>query len=574
MYRKILAVAVMSLLFAGATEAQYIVNKFRVNFTDKANSPYSISNPSAFLSPKAIARRTAQGIPIVQNDLPVNPWYIDSVRNTGVTILNPSKWFNCVTIMTTDSSKIAHIQTFNFVQSIDSLADTPLKKGAKRILKNADTMKQGTQSLEIPIMEPSIVQSEPIAPSNVKVFDYGPAYTQVHMLATDYLHDQGFRGQGMTIAVLDAGFYSVNSLAMFDSLFYNNQILGTKDFVLPGNNVYTAGTHGMMVLSTMGGNVPGELIGTAPKANYWLLRTEDSNTEYPIEEDNWASGAEFADSVGADVINSSLGYTNFDNPDWSHTYADMNGHTCRSSRAAMIAASKGMIVVNSAGNSGADPWNYIGAPADADSILSVGAVDGAGIYASFSSNGPSVDSRVKPDVCAMGQNTIVVSTSGSVMPGNGTSFASPVMAGSVACLWQANPGFKNYQLIEVIKQSANHYMNPDTLYGYGIPNMAAANLILSQKKIHNFDMENQINVLPNPFVDHFSIIFYSTANMKLSIELFDQSGKSVYKQENINRETGYNYYAVKDLEGLQTGVYVLKVVSGDAVYTNKLMKTE
>lgn len=562
------------MLIYGIADAQWITNKFRVTFTDKNNSPYSIGNPSEYLSAKAIARRTAQGIAIVQNDLPVNPFYIDSVRNTGVTILNPSKWFNCVTITTIDSTKIAKILSFPFVLRIDSVSEAPVKKGAKRIVKNQDTSKGGSQDYSgITETElPDIWKEQSLV--SVKSYDYGPSYTQVHMLATDYLHDLGFRGQGMTIAVLDAGFYDVDNIVIFDSLFINNQILGTKDFVLPGGNVYTAGTHGMMVLSTMGGNVPGQIIGTAPKANYWLCRTEDGSSEFPIEEDNWASGAEFADSVGADVINSSLGYTNFENTEWSYTYADMNGHTAHSSKAAMIAATKGIIVVNSAGNSGDDPWNYIGAPADADSILAIGAVDGNSIYASFSSNGPSFDGRIKPNICAMGQNTIVSTTTGNVMPSNGTSFSSPVLAGSVACLWQANPTMKNMEVISVIQQSADRYANPDTLYGYGIPNMAAANLILSGKKIHNFDIENQINVSPNPFTDQFAIIFYGTNKQDITIEIFDTSGKSVYKQEKINREIGYTFIPVKGVSDLPSGVYVLKVISGDIVYTNKIMKSE
>lgn len=571
---KKIVLLLVAVLISGVTEAQWICSKFRVNFTDKANSPYSVSNPSAFLSARAIARRTAQNIAVVQNDIPVNSWYIDSVRNTGVSILNPSKWFNSVTIFTVDSSAISRILAFPFVSSIDSLGETPVKKGAKRLPKNPDTMKDGLMFMGT-IGQPAGQQSvQNTTSGQVVSYDYGLAYTQAHQLATDYLHDLGYRGEGMVIAVLDAGFYNVNSIQIFDSLFAGNQILGTRDFVTPGGNVYTAGTHGMMVLSTMGGNVPGQMIGTAPKASYWLLRTEDGSSEFPIEEDNWVSGAEFADSVGADLINSSLGYTTFDNPDWSHIYADMNGQVSRASLAATIAASKGMIVVNSAGNSGDDPWYYIGAPADADSILAVGAVDGYGVIASFSSRGPSFDGRVKPDVCAMGLNSIVSSSSGIPNPGNGTSFASPILAGSVACLWQANPGMTNMEIIEVVRQSANRYTTPDTVYGYGIPNMAAANMILGQKKIHNFDLENQINIGPNPFTDYLTLMFYSTGNDPFSFELFDTSGKSVYRVDKMKREVGYNYYALKDLGNIPAGVYILKVISGNLNYSNKLVKSE
>ncbi len=570
---KKISLFILLVCLCSLADAQWIANRFRVNFSDRNGTPYSISNPSVYLSARAITRRANHGIPIVQNDLPVNPWYVDSVRNTGVSILNVSKWFNCVTICTIDTAKIAKIKSFPFVTGIDSLAETPLKAGAKRLPKNFDSMHGGAQSLASS-SEPWLPQIVSPENSEIHSYDYGSAYTQVHMLATDYLHDLGYRGQGMVIAVLDAGFYNVDSMIMFDSLWVNNQILGTKDFVLPGGNVFSAGTHGMMVLSTMGGNVSGELIGTAPKASYWLLRTEEGSTEFPIEEDNWACGAEYADSVGADVINSSLGYTNFDNPEWSHHYSDMNGRTAHCSKAATIAASKGILVVNSAGNSGDGAWNYIGAPADADSILTIGAVDGNELYASFSSNGPTADGRVKPTVCAMGKNSIVVSVSGSALPANGTSFSSPIMAGSVCCLWQANPTLSNMQIIEVVKQSADRFSTPDTMYGYGIPNMAAANLILSKQQIHNFDIENQINVSPNPFTDRFSILFYGQSNDPVRIEIFDTAGHSVYKVENLKRETGYTYISVKDVAQLNSGVYFLKVTSGTHEYSSKIIKSE
>jgi hypothetical protein len=494
----------------------------------------------------------------------VNPWYIDSVRKTGVTIINVSKWFNCVSISTNDTNQLHKILALPFVTGIDSLAETPAKPGAKRIPKDFDSATgkgKGTQSL-------SLNEDEYHGPflKAPTTYNYGSAYTQVHMLGVDYLHDLGYCGQGMVIAILDAGFYRVDSLALFDSIRLNNQILGTRDFVNPGNNVYNAGTHGMMVLSTIAANGSGEMVGTAPKASFWLLRTEDGNTEYPIEEDNWARGAEYADSVGADVINSSLGYTNFDNPEWSHTYSQMNGKTCRASRAATMAASKGILVVNSAGNSGAQAWNYIGAPADADSIITVGAVDASGIYASFSSNGPTYDGRVKPTVCAMGLAAVVCSSTGNPLPGNGTSFASPIMAGAVTCLWQANPGLSNQQVIQALTQSANHYTSPDTLYGYGIPSMVAANLILSKQKIYNFDTENKINVFPNPFSGQFCIVFDGKSTDAVDVALFDLAGQNVLSMDSIHRNPGINNIYVKDLSSLKAGVYVLKVKSGKSEY--------
>lgn len=558
-----------------AAGAQINQVKWRANFTDKNNSPYSISNPSAYLSPRALARRTAQNIQITASDLPVNPWYVDSVRNTGVTILNVSKWFNSVTFATMDTIALQKIRNFPFVAGIDTLAilgrapqpAEPAKSGATSPNNSrGKKSRSGTQSLD--------ESSAAVDDETFQTWDYGNAYAQAHMLATDYLHDMGYRGEGMLIAVMDAGFYHVDVLPVFDSLRINGQILGTRDMVFPGGNVYSSGTHGMNVLSTMGANQPGVMIGTAPKANYFLIRTEDGGSEFPIEEDNWACGAELADSLGADIINSSLGYTTFDIARWSHDYGEMNGRTSRASLAAVMASRKGLIVVNSAGNSGNNSWKYIGAPADADSILSVGAVDVSGQYANFSSRGPSADGRVKPSVCALGLQATVCSSDGSIVTSNGTSFASPIMAGSVACFWQANRNLNNQQIINAIIQSANRYTNPDTSYGYGIPNLAAAHLILGGNEPADFDAESQMEITPNPFRDQLSVIFYSSAYDDLSVRIYDTSGQLMYSKEKIQRVPGYNYISLKDVAFLEPGVYVIKISSQKHVFTKKLMKAE
>jgi hypothetical protein len=562
-------------LMASGLGAQNVACKFRVNFTDKNNSPYSITDPSQYLSQKAIQRRHQQQIDIKLNDIPVNSWYVDSVKNTGAQILNTSKWFNCVTIKTTDASVLTKIAALSFVSGIDTLAEQTAKKGEKG-KKKKDSAK-GSQSIgEVDNDFFTQVQQQigEHTVSNAGQFDYGLAYTQAHMLGTDSLHSLGFRGEGMTIAVLDAGFFKVDSIATFDSLWQNNQILGTKDFVEPGGNVFIRSTHGMMVLSIMGGNIPGKLLGTAPKAHYWLLRTEDADSEYPIEEDNWVSGAEFADSVGADVINSSLGYTEFYNTKWNHTYQDMNGHTCRSTNGADIAASKGILVCNSAGNSGNGAWHYIGAPADADSIITVGAVDALGKLADFSSRGPSVDGRIKPTVCAMGEGTFVSSQTGSVMSGNGTSFSSPVLAGSVACLWQAHKGESNMKIIHTVIESANRVNVPDSGYGYGIPNLIVANLILNGLRIDNFDEENTINVFPNPIYDHLNLVFYSNDTSSIDVQIYDLSGRMVFNKEKITRTPGCNSIAITGLADLSKGYYMLKVFSGNHAYSVKVLKTQ
>lgn len=551
-------------------------SKYVIRFTNKNYTPsnlYTVGNPSAFLSVKALQRRTNQGIAIVQNDLPVNPAYIDSVKSAGaVTILEKSKWLNSVTIFTNDSIALVKIHSFPFVQKVDSVFKFVAKSKNKLIYardgKRSENMFQNLQKV------PSYLQTNnKMNEKQTSSYDYGLSSVQALMIHIDYLHNLGFSGQGMTIGVIDAGFFGADTAAVFDSIRNNGQILGTRDFVNPGGNVYTAATHGMMVLSTMGGNLPGQIIGTAPKADYWLLRSEDANTESVIEEYNWVSAAEFADSVGVDVINSSLGYTEFDNPVQNHTYADMDGNTCISTIGADFAASKGILVVNSAGNSGAGTWKYIGAPADADSILTVGAVDYSQVPASFTSHGPSFDGRIKPNVADMGENATVAATSGGgVIQGSGTSFSSPIMAGASACLWQAFPSMNNMTIIDFIEQSSSRYTNPDTLVGYGVPNFMAAYLLLSGVQIPGFDNDGVVNAFPNPFTDEISLVFQSSDTQRVNIEMFDINGKRVYFRNNVARDYGVTCINIDDLNRLAQGLYLVRISSPNRVVTQKLMK--
>ncbi len=461
--------------------SQVAPDKYWVRFTDKNNSPYSINNPEQFLSQKAIDRRVAQGIPIVENDLPVNPAYVQAVINTGATLLNISKWFNSVTVYTTSPGVIAAINQLPFVLSVgksNSEINQPEETTAKPFFENETYG-------EIP--EGGLTKG----PASGQSYNYGSAYNQIYMLNGIALHDLGYDGAGMTIAILDAGFLNANTIPAFSYLWNNNKILGYKDFVDPANpNIFGSHSHGTSVLSTMGANLPGQFIGTAPQANYWLLRSEDGGSEYLIEELNWASAAEYADSVGADVINSSLGYTTFDNPLQNHTYQDMDGNTTPITIAADIAVSKGMIVVNSAGNEGSSSWYYIGAPADGDSVFSIGAVNASGTYASFSSHGPTSDGQMKPDVVAQGSGTTIINAyTGNVSTGSGTSFSSPVTAGMVASLWQAHPNKRNTEILEAIRQSGSLAANPNYQLGYGIPNYLTAHNLLSLPVTYNFSLE-------------------------------------------------------------------------------------
>jgi hypothetical protein len=311
-------------------------------------------------------------------------------------------------------------------------------------------------------------------------YSYGSSYGQLHIHNGEFLHNIGLRGQNMIIGMLDAGFNNYLSVKAFDSVRVNNQILGVYDFVAKDNSVNEDAAHGMECFSTIGANIPGQFVGTAPKANFYLFRTEDESSEYPIEEHNWVCGAERVDSAGGDVISSSLGYNTFDAPltALNHSYADMNGNTTMAAIGADLAAKKGILVVNSAGNEGSNSWKYIVTPADGDSVLAVGAVSVNGAVGSFSSYGPSSDKQVKPDVASVGVATVVQFPNNTIGTNNGTSFACPNMAGLATCLWQGFPEFNNMKIINALRQSGSKASSPDDRVGYGIPDVKKAILIL------------------------------------------------------------------------------------------------
>ena len=558
--RRFIIVPVL-LMFGTILFAQDVPYKMLIRFTDKNNSPYSISDPSQFLSAKALARRNKQGITIKYNDLPVSPAYVDSILSTGVSLYCQSKWFNSVTIYTNNQAALNKIMSFPFVLKVDTIARyTKVKSPTSFSDKMNETFDNSL-----------LFQNNYKYNNENNIYNYGESSNQIKMIGANFLHNNGFNGKGMTIAIIDAGFYYADTLSAFDSLWANNQILGTKDFVNPGANVFREHYHGMMVLSTIGANLPGKMIGDAPKASFWLLCSEDVNSENIIEEYNWASAAEFADSVGADVINTSLGYTTFDSSWMSHSYADMNGHTCPASIAAATAASKGMIVCASAGNSAQYPWHYIGTPADADSIITVGGVDANGNYAYFSSTGPTADGRIKPTVAAQALATVLMSNYGYPITENGTSFSSPIIAGATACLWQAFPNFSNMQIIDAIKKSASQYSNPDSLLGYGIPNFSVADLILSGAKISNINSDNNLNIFPNPFSNIINIIFFSNELNSFNIDIYDVAGKIVLSEKDLNAIKGYNYHFLNS-NCLTKGIYFIKVYSDKLVFTNKIVK--
>ena len=537
-------------------------HKYWVQFKDRAGSPYTLENATEFLSPQALQRRSVQGIALMENDLPVHPAYVNQVAATGAQVLNRSKWFNALTVEVADSSVLAAIGMLPCVAHVTKVARVKKKTTADQFIQ--DLMKLYEQA------EAEAAKKQ-LAATGADAF-YGNADVQITMLKGEKLHNMGFKGDGMTIAVLDAGFYRVDQIAFFDSLRASGRLLGTRDFVEGGTSVFEDNSHGLSVLSTMAGYMPGIFVGTAPNASYWLLRTEDADSENLVEEDNWVRGAEFADSVGVQVINSSLGYTVFDDSTVSHTYADLDGNTSRITIGADIAASKGILVVNSAGNSGGDPWRYVGVPADGDSVLSIGAVDANRDYASFSSLGPSADGRIKPNVTAMGQQVWVVTSSGNPGKSNGTSFSSPIMAGMAACLWQGHPAAKAMEVFKAIEQSADQYDAPDAKKGFGIPDFLKAHAILSQQALTKSVSDSVVNVYPNPFIEGVTVEFYSTAEQDVEVKIFKLSGKQIAEEQIHVYPYVNNLIQLEKVKRLSAGQYVVSVITPTRTFSRQVIK--
>lgn len=430
--------------------------RYRVYLKDKKNNPYSVKHPEAFLSQKALDRRSRYGVKVDEKDLPVTPLYLEMLRNKGFKVLHTSKWNNTVVVETADTLKANRLPEASFVNKVCRVWIGPDSVYAGKVTDRHELLENRMDTLRD---------------------YYGKARHQIDMLNGVRLHDAGFRGEGVTIAVVDGGFYNADCIAALK----NCKILGTKNFAHPDKDVYEEQDHGMMVLSCIGTNVPYSYVGTAPEASFYLIVSEEGEAEYMVEEDNWCAAIEYADSVGADIVTSSLGYYAFDDESTSHKYHELDGRTAINSRSASLAASRGLLVLNSAGNAGAGPWKKIGFPADASDILTVGAVKTDSVNTVFSSVGNTADGRIKPDVMALGQASQLLVANGTVGKANGTSFSTPILCGAVACLVQAFPNRKPQEIIEAVRRAGDNSMHPDNIYGYGIPDMWKAYEILKKK---------------------------------------------------------------------------------------------
>jgi hypothetical protein len=492
-----------------------------VYFNAKPSAQAYLDSPLLMLSQRSIDRRTNQNIALNFSDVPLETTYVDQVKaSTGITVMAQSKWLNALHIRGTQVN-ITALKNLAFVDKV-VFANKALNTTAKKVSEN--------QIFEVKNKLKTTID-----------YAYGNSANQIQMLNGQVLHQQNYTGSGKIIAVLDAGFPGVNTAQPFQNLISNNQILGGYDFISRSTNFYAGDDHGTMVLSTMGGYKENALIGTAPDASYYLFITENDASENPVEESLWVEAAEKADSLGVDIITTSLGYFGYDNANYNHTYSDMNGITNFISRGAEIAFSKGIIVVASAGNEGSTIEPHIGGPADAVSVITVGAVTAAKVRSSFSSVGPSYDGRIKPDVMAQGTAAVVSNTSGNIVTANGTSFSCPIMAGMIACLWQAFPTKTNQEIRNMVIQSSDKYLTPNNNYGYGIPNFG---ITLGVTTFENMDF----TVYPNPATTTISFSFPNEIN-DASVVLYSVLGQKIAEKQITGQDSNLS------VQNLKNGLY-------------------
>ncbi len=447
-------------------------SNYWIFFTDKGHDvAKQLLHPEKLLSEEALTIRKNKGVSLDHKDLPVASSYTHLLRQEGLRILYSSRWLNAVAVEVPVpvDEMLVNVKKFGFVEGIRPMAQMSETNIANR---EGDTMSEERS------IEEEIGGFDNESDSLLTIYDYGQASLQNNLINIAALHSKGFTGKGVRLAIFDAGFAGVDTIFVFDSLRNDGRIIAKYDFVSNDSTVFHASSHGTEVLSTIAALAPGEMVGTAPHVSVLLCRTEDTGSETRKEEYNWVAAMEWVDSIGVDIIHSSLGYTTFDNEGESYEYEDLDGNSTIITRAADIAASKGIIVTTSAGNEGAGRWRYISAPCDADSVLCIGSIDRYKVHSRFSSFGPTADGRIKPDVVALGTQASVASSRNTIFPAQGTSYSSPIVAGMVACLKQAHPDREALDVIRAVILSGDQYAVPDSAYGYGIPDAAFADSLL------------------------------------------------------------------------------------------------
>ena len=436
--------------------------KFRVYLKDKHTREFEKIDPLTYLSQKAIDRRKEQGVEFDSTDYPVSYVYKDAIIKQGVVIVAESKWFNTVVVHCEDSIRVKEIERLNFVDSVKFVW-------------------RGQSYIEKESMRPRL-QMPDCENDTLTESYFGISDKQFALHNAQTMHNAGFQGKGIEIAVIDAGFTNVDVIPSFVHSF----IRGYKNFV-PDGDIFSSIDHGTKVLSTMALNLPHKVMGSAPQSSYLLLRSEDEQSEFPVEEDYWVAAIEYADSVGVKLVNTSLGYNQFDDSSLNYTHKELTGNRSLISKATNTAFDKGILVVGSAGNEGNKEWLKITMPGDSKKMLTIGAISLDSVVTSFSSHGPTIDGRIKPDLMSVGSNTITIGQTGLISYTNGTSFSSPFLTGLIGSLWSVNPQLNRNDLIDIVRQSAHQFQRPDSILGYGIPDfeMAYQNVLRTLKQQEN-----------------------------------------------------------------------------------------
>ncbi|WP_300484840.1 S8 family serine peptidase [Flavobacterium sp.] len=537
-----LVVFVQTFLFAQEDAWVYLNNK--------PDAAFFLNNPLSILTQRALDRRASQNIELDDMDAPVHQAYIDQISaNAGIQIMAKSKWMNALHVRGEEQA-IRELTVLPFVNRID-FANKTLNVNTGIVANKNEKKRPEAKVDEI---------SNLASGSLLEVF----TDSQIEVLNGHLLHQEGYTGNGKIIALINSGFKGVNTILPFERIRNNNQIKGGYNFVTRDDNVYTGTDFGTKTLSTMAAYVGNNNYkGTAPDASYYLFVSYGENGKSPLEESLWVEAAEMADSLGVDILNFPLGFYRFNNPNYDYTYQDMNGETTFISRGANIAFSRGMIVVSPAGNLGNKPWRYITAPADVANVLTVGAINQIREWASFSSVGPTSDGRIKPDVMAMGSAASVISGEGTYEFKSSTMYASSLIAGMVACLWQALPNKTNAEILQLIKESADRHNDPDNFYGHGIPNFQLA-LEQGMLKTNNFTIKRPV-LYPNPTSGKLTITGsdYGEARFRL----YDTMGKEVMDEQ----LTGLQEVEISTKK-LKSGIYLYTIITGDTVFSGKIIK--
>jgi hypothetical protein len=546
--RLLIALLLLTAFSASAQQKFYFVA-----FKDKPHYKEQMYKLQDYLSIKAIERRTRNRVPLNMNDVPPEKEYLDKLADLPLMMYGNSRWFNGTVVLSDVKSISDSIKALPFVASVTYL-------GPAYFYEEEDNAKENSLENQLNILEQAFENKKGIKDSVWA----GRSYKQINQLNDLTILQNGVGGKGVLIAVLDAGFQNLDQLPPFQHLLREKRIVAAYDFVEKEEEVFEDDDHGLSVMSCLAANQPGLIMGTAPQANYLLLRTENAATEYLVEEYFWALAAEFADSAGADIINSSLGYSKHDEKSMGHKYSELDGKTTLVTRAAEIAASKGILVLVSAGNEGDDPWRQLCAPADGPHVLTVGAIDRFGSYAGFSSVGPTADRRLKPDLVAMGKGATLISGDGKIFEGNGTSYSCPLISGAAAQMLQLAPQTSAEKIKEALTLSANQYYKADKYIGAGLPDVALAIAMVTAK----LDTLIDIRELPDM---NWHLTFYVRTNQKVNIIIKEPITGEIERQS-LTLKKGLNRIAIKGHKKRPAGLYQLSVDFQNRTVVRDFMK--